>query len=102
MGNFTGEVKLATAIISEDSLEEGLKTLLSIDSDYDEVQNEVVTEIVEENCSVEDMIDALLEYNGHEDIPAFVVGNDSCCSSFKVSVDEIEPGLFYVAVAYGI
>ncbi len=100
MSNHTGNLHLITVIIDEDNLEEGLKEIISIDEDYSEVQDQVVKELIDDNDTVDEMVDALLEYGSIKTISAFITGNPTFCHSYQVSVDEFETGKHYVALAY--
>jgi len=91
MSNTSGQINLLVLVINHKNVKEKLISLVSIDSDYEEVAEEIVNTIIFKNDTLTKMIKAVLQFKKHKEVDSrFLLNNDTYCSGYEYEITKVD------------
>ena len=93
MSNTSGQINLVVLVVNHKNVKEKLIQLVSIDSDYEEVAEEIVDKIIpkDKNKPLEKMIKEVLKLKRHKEVEStFMLNNNTYCSGYEYEITKVD------------
>jgi hypothetical protein len=91
MSNTTGQINLVVLVINHKNVKEKLIELISIDSDYQDVAEEIANTIIFKHDTLTKMIKAAIKFEKHKEVESrFILNNDTYCSGYEYEITKVD------------
>jgi hypothetical protein len=100
MSNYNNNLNLLVFVIDNDNVLESLKGIISIDSDFEEVAEEIATGIMANVKTINEAIEEVLKLTSYEGVASnYLLNNDIYCSSFEYEITTTDDNVI-LSLAY--
>ena len=98
MSNYTNEAQLFITKVDRRNPKEAIVNLLNIDSDFDEVAENIADKLCKKYKKLETIVEKAVEYShrGNE----FLLSNSSYCRGFELTIMDIDENMTVLAIGY--
>jgi len=101
--NYSDRIELFVITIDEKDPAQALQSIINIDSDYEEVSEEIVKKIMSKNNTVKGAVKNVLELSSHKDVESpFILNNGTYCRGYSYELTDIGNGKYVLSLAYQI